>query len=792
MSVKRFYDFPDGSGNLSNDDIFLFMDDPSGSGITKKISLLEISNSIGENSFDQDLNTFNSVTFDEITISGSGTASYYVMVNVDGNTVTSSDGLNWNGPYDLNIATEHVATDGNTIVVIDDDLMGYTSFSNPSSITPITPTVSGIANIDLNQIIYGGGYFVVAGEGNDGIKDVAVYGYSSDSSNWTFKVVEGELADILADNNNENCRFSDIDYNGTGWNFAVEATNVGGGVYTTDITETFTSSNYFPMVPGQQVAWNGSSWYYINDDIGSGFNTNTDPRIGQWDGPYNPWASAQEDLGINTNSNISDTFCGGNGYLAFSDSDGHVSFSNDNGQNWTYVTPIPYTATITNIAYVDNKYQLTITGIYTSHDDGEKITISGSSVSGYNGTYYLDDENFLYTDYQLTIPWTSEIDPFSGTANLTWSHGTYIDAMDYVNGYFYIGNDDEQIARSSNLTTWTIVDDRNNAFEYWHDFNGYVSEGNGGIIINGDQIIFTDGSIQNSATFKIANIDLHNGGLQSSQVLQFNDISKQSVITGPVPASGNNAQRIIVQGQRGQGNGEGGDVYLWGGDADTNGGDIKIYAGDADNIFPDNGYGGYVNIDGGKGTTNGGNVEITAGYSEGGQAGYVSIIGGPTSTGVAGNVTIQTNNNNTKTWTFDTNGDLNIPGNIILPNYTTVATGTFDNGTGGNGGISLNCIIGYELNWQGGHLKSTLNNGENTYNILFDSAIEFPGSGVDNVEVNSTGITFSDGTTQTSAGIPSNTGLVPNSTSITNIVSISQANYDAIVTKDSSTLYVIS
>lgn len=40
--------------------------------------------------------------------------------------------------------------------------------------------------------------------------------------------------------------------------------------------------------------------------------------------------------------------------------------------------------------------------------------------------------------------------------------------------------------------------------------------------------------------------------------------------------------------------------------------------------------------------------------------------------------------------------------------------------------------------------------------------------------------------------IPSNTGLVPNSVSITNIVSISQANYDALITKDSTTLYVIS
>jgi hypothetical protein len=41
-------------------------------------------------------------------------------------------------------------------------------------------------------------------------------------------------------------------------------------------------------------------------------------------------------------------------------------------------------------------------------------------------------------------------------------------------------------------------------------------------------------------------------------------------------------------------------------------------------------------------------------------------------------------------------------------------------------------------------------------------------------------------------GIPSDTSLVPNSVSITNIVSISQANYDALVTKNSSTLYVIS
>ena len=47
MSIKRINEFPEGSGSLTSDDIFLFMDDPSSGGITKKISLSQISNVIG-------------------------------------------------------------------------------------------------------------------------------------------------------------------------------------------------------------------------------------------------------------------------------------------------------------------------------------------------------------------------------------------------------------------------------------------------------------------------------------------------------------------------------------------------------------------------------------------------------------------------------------------------------------------------------------------------------------------------------------------------------------------------
>jgi hypothetical protein len=40
--------------------------------------------------------------------------------------------------------------------------------------------------------------------------------------------------------------------------------------------------------------------------------------------------------------------------------------------------------------------------------------------------------------------------------------------------------------------------------------------------------------------------------------------------------------------------------------------------------------------------------------------------------------------------------------------------------------------------------------------------------------------------------VQSNTGLVPNSNSITNIVSISQTNYNSLATKNSNTLYIIN
>jgi hypothetical protein len=39
MSIKKINEFPEGSGTLTSDDIFLVMDNPSGSAQTKKVSV---------------------------------------------------------------------------------------------------------------------------------------------------------------------------------------------------------------------------------------------------------------------------------------------------------------------------------------------------------------------------------------------------------------------------------------------------------------------------------------------------------------------------------------------------------------------------------------------------------------------------------------------------------------------------------------------------------------------------------------------------------------------------------
>lgn len=299
-------------------------------------------------------------------------------------------------------------------------------------------------------------------------------------------------------------------------------------------------------------------------------------------------------------------------------------------------------------------------------------------------------------------------DPWSGQVTITDVAGT----TEANATWWYQAVDSNQFALYTDNTLSTPVDST--------AWGSYVSGGfavtldYGNIEINGQNIIIRSdhGDYDNkiwsfnrdgSTRFPQLTVDLHNGGSQSGQVLQFSE-NQQAIITGPTPAPDTAAQRLIIQGQRGNGLGEGGDVYVWAGDAEFNGGDIKIYAGDADDATA--GSGGYINLDGGSGFDGGGQISVTGGYSPGGTGGPVYISAGQGTTGGVvningggasinnggavtiqggfgqndgGAVTIQGGGSGlglpgygnvqvtagVSTWTFDNSGNLQLPGNVI-------------------------------------------------------------------------------------------------------------------------------
>ena len=198
---------------------------------------------------------------------------------------------------------------------------------------------------------------------------------------------------------------------------------------------------------------------------------------------------------------------------------------------------------------------------------------------------------------------------------------------------FLTSGPDLHLVASASANLILGKDNGANVMTSW-DGNAYVQSWNQDTGTQGGVWTFSgDGS----TVFPTLTVDLHNGGNQTAQTLQFGDTNQQAIITGPTPSANVNAQRLIVQGQRGTG-GEGGDVYVWGGDSDINGGDIKIYAGDSDGAT---GSGGYINLAGGAGADNAGYVNIDGGYSANGYGGYININGGSSGSGIGGNINIQ-------------------------------------------------------------------------------------------------------------------------------------------------------
>jgi hypothetical protein len=110
MGIVRVNQLPEGSGSLTNDDIFLFMDDPLGSAITKKIALSEIL-STGAKSYGSFYDTTTQVNASTTGINimtFSDTDLSYNIAIVSGSRLTFNNA----GVYNIQFSAQVEKTDG--------------------------------------------------------------------------------------------------------------------------------------------------------------------------------------------------------------------------------------------------------------------------------------------------------------------------------------------------------------------------------------------------------------------------------------------------------------------------------------------------------------------------------------------------------------------------------------------------------------------------------------------------------------------------------------------------------
>lgn len=434
--------------------------------------------------------------------SGSSTSSsnIYIMANVDGDIVTSTDGVTWGEPTPSGmVGISRLAVHGGTIVY------AY-SYVDGGDGTPIVPglyystTIGTVElctgtdveagegpsnNIYWNQVRYFSepNKWVAVGYVDGSSYEFPAVAYSDDGINWT--VVLADNTFVTDFNNDEyNWPLTDIAWISETQKYVITSKINGpdwyGGIFvTSDLTVALDASvhvainlNPKKVAPWPVTQFGGPTGYVMlwsaDEDNVVWAGNGTDPEDYYSDIQY--WADGVSQQ-IGYVPFISEVAYDEDVWIAVTD-DGQVITPGPvimGPPQYTVSVPLPYTTTDFSISranpavltYNENNPELALI-------DNEKIVISGSDM--FDGTYYYKaSDDTLYTDQSLTTALDSSMfDPFVSGGTLTMSHGTYFDAAGAAGRYYYIGNDDEQVFRSTNGTTWTQLADVTG--QYFNDF----------------------------------------------------------------------------------------------------------------------------------------------------------------------------------------------------------------------------------------------------------------------------------------------------------------------------------
>jgi hypothetical protein len=439
-------------------------------------------------------------------LGSSTTISKFVMVNDNGNVWGSDDGENWTGPFDTGINDlNKVAVGPNMVVYLgspDDQGEPGNGSTNVYYATDwnMTPTlVDDELPSEWFQVRYFDSIerFVTVGSW-DG---TPAYKHSADGITWTVVLLDNTWAETLDGGDGYgSAGFQDIATNGTGFLLITNNTVLGSFYTTTLTTNTNIGLNdwlddnmefervlysaqsdftgWFAFGPGDDNADDDAWWYNGSFNPGNGsFSNNWGiSDIGQEFQEVFNYEPTVSEIAIGRYNSL-DT-------IVIGTSNGQILYW-PAVEDGPFVTiPKPYTNTTFTITNA-NPAVVTWNGEEPAAN-GEKIVITGAG--DFNGTYYVGSGDVLYTNTAMTTALDSSgFTAFASGGTITFSHGMYIDALNYANGKFYVANDNEEVFVSSNGgATWTEVASltgpggEGEGQGWMTDIDGYVREGTGG------------------------------------------------------------------------------------------------------------------------------------------------------------------------------------------------------------------------------------------------------------------------------------------------------------------------
>jgi hypothetical protein len=477
-------------------------------------STVEIITGDGESSNTWQFDNNGGLTFPDNTVQTTawtgqtGSGVIYIMANIDGDIVTSTDGVTWGDPIPSGMTgIERVAVHNGVIVYISAGEGGPSQPGLYYSTTIGTVTLcAGTDNIDNNDVFWNQvRYFdeaqkwVAVGYIDGGTNNFPIVAHSANGISWTLVPADNTF---VAEFNTTDAdwELTDVAYLAETGDFVISSNLNSEGAYggifiTNNVTVPLDGTVHIAIdlnvdhtAPWSVIGFGGPPGYMIlfgtGDEVWFGFGTDLG-NYGSLDGegPFS-WAAIITDQ-IGYLPEISEIAYDADGFIAVT-TGGHVITASVafDGPNFIVSIPLPFTTTDFSITNA-NPAVISFTGESANNNEKIVITLAGE----YNGTYYVNsDTGVLYTDQAMTTALDASTFASFTTGTVTFSHGQYFDAAGTSPTYYYIGNDDEQIFRSSNGITWTLLADVDGV--YFNDFAyGTFGTGSASTLINGEYTV---------------------------------------------------------------------------------------------------------------------------------------------------------------------------------------------------------------------------------------------------------------------------------------------------------------